>query len=284
MKKLDHPNIVRLFEVVDDIDGDKLFMFMEYVALGPVVRRNPKTNCFTSSATGHICEEAAAGRYLLDITSGIRYLHLHNIAHRDLKPDNVLLGGNGICKIADFGVAHHFEEDLAKQKPVSMQSLERSHSRAQIRETQGTYCFWAPEMLEEDKKFNAYACDMWAMGVCYYIFVTGKLPFYAVVPIELFNLIAQASPALPGNLNEHSKRIINGLLCVDVKKRLTVQDLESDLWLLKSAQSPKRQARLDAFSPVKQKVSVLFHGAKKSLLTAFAHLHIHTTPHASGDS
>jgi serine/threonine protein kinase len=142
-------------------------MFMEYVALGPVVRRNPKTNCFTSSATGHICEEAAAGRYLLDITSGIRYLHLHNIAHRDLKPDNVLLGGNGICKIADFGVAHHFEEDLAKQKlspcptvttakyffsrlfrPVSMQSLERSHSRAQIRETQGTYCFWAPEMLE----------------------------------------------------------------------------------------------------------------------------------------
>ena len=109
------------------------------------------------------------------------------------------------------------------------------------------------------------------MGVCYYIFVTGKLPFYAVVPIELFNLIAQASPALPGNLNEHSKRIINGLLCVDVKKRLTVQDLESDLWLLKSAQSPKRQARLNAFSPVKQKVSVLFHGVKKSLLTAFAH-------------
>ena len=105
-----------------------------------------------------------AGQYLMDIASGLRYLHLHHIAHRDLKPDNVLLGQNGHCKIADFGVAHHFEEEATS--PCSLRSLERSHSRAQIGETQGTYCFWAPEMLEANKKFNAYACDLWATGVC----------------------------------------------------------------------------------------------------------------------
>lgn len=137
MKKLVHRNLVCLFEVIDDDEEDQLYMFIEYVEHGPVMKCDPATRSFTSTVTGAVCEEVVAGQYLLDIASGLRYLHLHHIAHRDLKPDNVLLGHNGHCKIADFGVSHHFAEDVDK-KVESLRSLEHSESRAQLKETQGT--------------------------------------------------------------------------------------------------------------------------------------------------
>ena len=72
---------------------------------------------------------------------------------------------------------------------------------------------------------------MWAAGVCYFIFVTGKLPFYAESPVEMFDFIAQASPVIPNTLSNHSRRVIFGLLATNIDTRLTVQDLQSDPWL-----------------------------------------------------
>ena len=106
---------------------------MEFVELGPVMKYDRETNKFTSTVTGGLCEERLAGQYLLDIASGLGYLHLHHIAHRDLKPDNVLLGKLGRCKIADFGVAHFFS-----------QSNQRS---MRLSNTEGTHQFWPPEYV-----------------------------------------------------------------------------------------------------------------------------------------
>jgi serine/threonine protein kinase len=255
---------------------------MEFVELGPVMKYDRETNKFTSTVTGGLCEERLAGQYLLDIASGLGYLHLHHIAHRDLKPDNVLLGKLGRCKIADFGVAHYFEEDHANDKTLSVRSLERSHSRAQIRDTQGTYCFWAPEMIQGDKKFNAYSCDMWAAGVCYFIFVTGKLPFYAESPVEMFDFIAQASPVIPNTLSNHSRRVIFGLLATNIDTRLTVQDLQSDPWLksteLHSTANGPDNLHLSAGDihhafptmTVKQRMSVCLSGARNSIASTLS--------------
>mmetsp|Transcript_1205 Transcript_1205/g.3031 ORF Transcript_1205/g.3031 Transcript_1205/m.3031 type:complete len:421 (+) Transcript_1205:96-1358(+) len=230
MKDLVHPNLVCLFEVIDDDDGDQLYMFMEYVELGPVMVYDKATHTFASRVTGGVCSEPCAAQYLMDVAAGLRFLHQHHIAHRDLKPDNVLLGVNGHVKIADFGVAHFFSGDRNKTIQ-SVRHLERSSSRAQIMETQGTYCFWAPEMVEVEKSFNAYACDMWATGVCLYIFLTGTLPFFDEAVTTLFDLIRQAQPDIPDDISPDAKRLINGLLINDVTQRLTVHDLESDPWL-----------------------------------------------------
>lgn len=231
MKRLVHENLVCLYEVIDDHEDDQLYMFMEYVEIGPVMTYDKATHTFKSRVTKSVCSEVCAGQYLLDIASGLRFLHLHHIAHRDLKPDNVLLGINGHIKIADFGVAHFFDSDRHKASIHSIRQLERSQSRAQIFETQGTYCFWAPEMVEVERSFNAYACDMWAAGVCFYIFLTGELPFYDEAVTVLFEKIRAAAPNFPETVSDDAKRVIHGLLDTDVKKRLTVQDLEADAWL-----------------------------------------------------
>ncbi|KAH8068846.1 hypothetical protein JL721_6418 [Aureococcus anophagefferens] len=138
-------------------DGVKVTTELDkHVEKGPVMVHDPSTNTFAAAATGGPCGAPLADAYLLDVASGLGYLHLHGIAHRDLKPDNVLLGHDGFCKIADFGVAHVFDEQPAGEPQKSLRSLERSHSVAQTGETQGTYSFWSPEMVEgEGGKFNA---------------------------------------------------------------------------------------------------------------------------------
>lgn len=237
MKKLVHPNLVSLYEVIDDHDDDQLYMFMEYVELGPVMTYDKATHTFRSRVTGGACGEDSSALYLLDVAAGLRYLHTHDIAHRDLKPDNVLLSVHGHCKIADFGVAHYFDSDRQKAAVHSVALLERSKSRAQMMETQGTYCFWAPEMVDVDHAFNAYACDMWAAGVCLYIFLTGMLPFYDDTVTVLFDKIRQAEYAKCDSCSPDAQRIVAGLLTADVSKRLTVQDLETDQWLKKIEQT-----------------------------------------------
>jgi serine/threonine protein kinase len=67
-----------------------------------------------------------------------------------------------------------------------------------LSKTEGTWCFWSPEMCEGSQAFSGYAADMWAAGVCLYIFVTGKLPFYSEVPHELFDMIASAEVPYSG--------------------------------------------------------------------------------------
>ena len=60
-----------------------------------------------------------------------------------------------------------------------------------------TWAFWSPEMCAEDSLlFSGYTCDIWAAGICLYIFATGKLPFYSEIPMALFDMIADANVKL----------------------------------------------------------------------------------------
>lgn len=67
-----------------------------------------------------------------------------------------------------------------------------------LSKTEGTWCFWSPEMCEGSQSFSGYAADMWAAGVCLYTFVTGRLPFYSEIPQELFETIASSEVPYAG--------------------------------------------------------------------------------------
>eukprot|EP00934_Nitzschia_sp_Nitz4_P006592 Nitzschia sp. Nitz4//scaffold17_size182527//140552//141886//NITZ4_001876-RA/size182527-exonerate_protein2genome-gene-0.73-mRNA-1//-1//CDS//3329539406//6582//frame0 len=189
MKKLSHPNLVNLFEVIDSPESDMLYMVLEYMPLGEILtyqndgtfrRKEPKQSSIATQKVeglidGHFNEDQAA-LYVVDILHGLAYLHRHHICHRDLKPENILLDSRGIAKLGDFGVSHVFD----KEPDFGVH-----------RQTEGTWCFWSPEMCEGSQAFSGYAADMWAAGVCLFIFVTGRLPFYSEVPTDLFDLIME---------------------------------------------------------------------------------------------
>ncbi|KAB0400378.1 hypothetical protein E2I00_019193, partial [Balaenoptera physalus] len=93
LKKLDHVNVVKLIEVLDDPAEDNLYLVFDLLRKGPVMEV-PCDKPFP---------EEQARLYLRDIILGLEYLHYQKIIHRDIKPSNLLLGDDGHVKIADFG-------------------------------------------------------------------------------------------------------------------------------------------------------------------------------------
>lgn len=315
MKKLSHPNVVRLYEVIDSPNTDSLYMVLEYMPLGEILTFREENGTFQRSESlrhkqidglvvdgdghGHFDEEHAA-LYIVDILHGLAYLHQHHICHRDLKPENILLSNRGIAKVGDFGVSHIFEEedsgngaqrfsflssideDHVEQLRLSLEVLGPEETKTKsnsssslsleeteenpffltrhdsdsayamgrmagsgiLTKTEGTWCFWSPEMCSgsNSKGFSGYAADMWAVGVCLYIFATGRLPFYNTVPMDLFEMIANCDVPYSGlGLSDPLVDLLKSCLEKDPNKRAGVGDCLHHPFLQKAREQRIRE-------------------------------------------
>lgn len=214
LKKVDHPNIVKLFEVLDDPSDDNLYLVFELVEKGPVMEV-PTDNPLT---------ETDARNYFRDIHSGIEYLHFHRIVHRDIKPSNLLLGDDGHVKIADFGVADIFDGDDAL-----------------LSKTAGSPAFMAPESLQATRdKYSGKATDVWAMGVTLYCFVFGKIPFCHENRFGLYELIRTGKLEFPeeASLSPALEDLLLRMLIKDPSERISISDMKVHPWLTKGGSEP----------------------------------------------
>lgn len=306
MKKLSHPNIVHLMEVIDSPVSDMLYMVLEYMPLGEILtyqndgtfrRKEPKAGCtifeVQGIVDGHFDEEHAA-LYFVDILHGLAYLHQHHICHRDLKPENILLDTRGVVKLGDFGVSHIFEKESdfvgyrhmsvsdtddsiesseesriaqkpEKHPPNKLTRMDTDAALAMsglshfgmLTKTEGTWCFWSPEMCEGSQKFSGYAADMWAAGVCLYIFVTGKLPFYSEFPTDLFDSISDVNINYEElNLSSALVDLIQWCLERDPEKRAGVGDCLKHPFLRRARNQRIRQLSVE-FEMSRQRKIVL---------------------------
>jgi serine/threonine protein kinase len=266
MKKLSHPNLVTFYEAIDSPDSDLLYMVIEYMPLGEILtyqndgtfrRKDPRASRdhLEGLVDGHF-DEFHASLYFVDILHGLAYLHQHHIIHRDLKPENVLLDAQGIAKLSDFGVSHMFESadelptslsphgkrpnprcGLTRRDTDSALNMKRMSNDGLLTKTEGTWAFWSPEMCEGGH-FSGYAADIWAAGVCLYIFVTGKLPFFSNVPLDLFDMIKEAKVPYDGlDLSENLVELLQMTMEKEMQKRAGVGDcLKHPILLLARAQ------------------------------------------------
>jgi serine/threonine protein kinase len=181
---------------------------------------------------GHF-DEAHAALFFVDIMHGLAYLHRHHIIHRDLKPENILLTSKGVAKLADFGVSHMFDDTLDKSLRRHHSGLTREDTDSALNltsmaqeglmtKTEGTWAFWSPEMCDGGRAFSGYAADCWAAGVCLYIFVTGRLPFYDEDPLVLFELIKKEEPQYKDKLSSKLVDLLHCTLDKDPVKRAGV--------------------------------------------------------------
>ncbi|XP_015273190.1 PREDICTED: calcium/calmodulin-dependent protein kinase kinase 2 isoform X2 [Gekko japonicus] len=214
LKKLDHPNVVKLVEVLDDPSEDHLYMVFELVKKGPVMEV-PTLKPLT---------EDQARFHFQDLIKGIEYLHYQKIIHRDIKPSNLLVGEDGHIKIADFGVSNEFKG-----------------ADALLTNTVGTPAFMAPETLSETRKiFSGKALDVWAMGITLYCFVFGQCPFMDERILSLHSKIKSQTLEFPDqpDISDELKDLITQMLDKTPESRITVPEIKVHPWVTKNGVEP----------------------------------------------
>jgi calcium/calmodulin-dependent protein kinase kinase 1 len=82
MKLLAHKNLVRLVEIINDSESPNLYLVLEHVEGGPIMKHDPRTNKFVYTLTGFVMGESTARRAFHDLLSGLSFMHANHIAHR----------------------------------------------------------------------------------------------------------------------------------------------------------------------------------------------------------
>lgn len=205
MKMLDHPNIVKLIEVIDDPLTDDFYMVLEYVS--------GKWGCEGSFPRGGM-GESKSRRYLRDVVAGLMYLHAHNIIHGDIKPDNLLVTSDGNVKIADFSVSQVFEDE-----------------NDELRRSPGTPVFTAPECCL-GSTYRGRAADTWAVGVTLYCMVLGQYPFLGETLQDTYDKIVNNPLILPDDINPQLKNLLEALLHKDPKQRIKLRGVAEHPWVI----------------------------------------------------
>ncbi|KAJ3087575.1 hypothetical protein HK102_010746 [Quaeritorhiza haematococci] len=233
LKKLRHRNIVRLYEVLDDPDDDSLFMVYELCENGALMDVSLEKSAEPFS-------EEQARIYMHQIL----LVHENDIVHRDIKPDNLLIDGNGVLKIVDFGVSEMFSKGNDKSKRSA-----------------GSPAFFAPEMcMAQHGELSAKATDMWAIGVTLYCMIFGCLPFPGPSIVDLYEHIKTKEPEIPPGTNptlvDLFSKITTTMLLVafvlltkpnafmalrlqkDPSKRITMDELRVHPWITNNGTDP----------------------------------------------
>jgi len=220
MKHVDHPRCVRLYAIFDDqaqTDG-KLYLLLEHAAHGATMEWDPDGNSYVASDGELFLPEDKARCYVRDTLQGLEYLHSSSlkIAHRDIKPQNLLVDKEGRIKIGDYGVAKVMEDDFS------------------VHGTEGTYYFYSPEMCQTGYSGHDGRCaDIWALGVTFWAFAYGSVPFWHQDLVTLLDSIAESRFELPAtsSLTETGKAFLLCLLTPKPTERPLAHELQEHAWL-----------------------------------------------------
>mgnify|MGYP003365651196 CR=1 FL=1 len=253
-------NIVKLFEVINDKESNKIYLILEYCQGGEIKWHSSHTSGMQAIGPSQFsmirCREM-----FTDILKGLKFLHDSNIIHRDIKPSNLLINSDGTIKISDFG--------------VSMLSDNSNNAHlANLSKTVGTPVFYSPEICLGDDIWSAFQLipsgtnlvddnttikdiaykmafkmDIWALGITLFCLAFGKLPFYSQFEMDLFNKIINDKPCYPTLEEIQSiqpdiskipdtqeyiavKNILRKLLQKNPMSRPSVREIEKDPFVL----------------------------------------------------
>ncbi|XP_021379367.1 PAS domain-containing serine/threonine-protein kinase-like isoform X2 [Mizuhopecten yessoensis] len=195
LTKLDHPNIVKVVDVFEN--ENFIQMVMEKHGSG--------MDLFEFIDRSPLMDESLASYIFRQMVSAVAYLHCHQILHRDIKDENIILDEHFGIKLIDFGAAAY----LSKDKLF------------------GTFCgtleYCSPEVLMGNK-YRGPELEMWSLGVTLYTLVFGENPFFDVD--ETIQCILKP----PFSVSNSLMYLLMWLLHPEPLKRARISDLENDKW------------------------------------------------------
>ncbi|KAL4623500.1 SNF-related serine/threonine-protein kinase-like [Arapaima gigas] len=203
MKLVQHPNVVRLYEVIDT--QTKLYLILELGDGGDMYD-------YILRHEGGVSEDQAKVHFA-QIVHAISYCHRLHVVHRDLKPENVVFfRQQGVVKLTDFGFSNRFQ-------PGTM-----------LMTSCGSLAYSAPEILLGEE-YDAPAVDVWSLGVILYMLVCGHPPFQEANDSETLTMIMDCKYTVPPHVSQDCRDLISRMLQRDPAERASLAQIESHPWL-----------------------------------------------------
>ncbi|CAG9323185.1 CDPK1_36 [Blepharisma stoltei] len=205
LQELDHPNIVKIFEVVNT--KNKIYVIREYC---------PGGELFDKIIQSQQISENQAAKYMHDILDVVKYCHSKGVIHRDLNPAHLLLDSkndDANLKVANFGLSGTFTEDTKLKRSV------------------GDTCYMAPEIFEGEYSKEV---DVWSCGVILCTLILGRPPFHGKTREKIIKSINDGLNLSTGiwlQVSDDLKDLISKMLEKNPKKRISAKDALSHSWI-----------------------------------------------------
>ncbi|XP_062938318.1 maternal embryonic leucine zipper kinase isoform X3 [Cynocephalus volans] len=210
LKNLRHQHICQLYHVLET--ANKIFMVLEYC---------PGGELFDYIISQDRLSEEETRVVFRQIVSAVAYVHSQGYAHRDLKPENLLFDEYHKLKLIDFGLC-------AKPK---------GNKDYHLQTCCGSLAYAAPELIQ-GKSYLGSEADVWSMGILLYVLMCGFLPFDDDNVMALYKKIMRGKYDVPKWLSPSSVLLLQQMLQVDPKKRISVKNLLNHPWIMQDYNCP----------------------------------------------
>lgn len=211
LKKLNHPYTIKLLETIDD--NKQVSLVTEYVG-------GSSLHWYLRRKIERKIPEQEAKRLFMQILAGVHYVHSLNIAHRDIKLENILLDADQNVKIIDFG----FSTCSPKEKRVKLFC--------------GTPSYMSPEIVN-NQEYSGQAADVWALGVLLFAMLCGSFPFTGVNDRDLFRKISRGNFSFPTHVGQAARDMIKKMIQINPLNRPNCSDLLNDPWFKDMSSLPQ---------------------------------------------
>ena len=208
LKICQHPNIIRLLDVFEN--SEYIYIVMEYLSGGPLLQYFKERK--------YKLKESRVRDIAHQISTSLFYLKSFGIAHRDMKPDNIMMASNtddSEIKLIDFGLSKIIGPKERSKDPF------------------GTIPYAAPEIIL--RKPYSHSVDIWSLGVTIFFLMTGFHPFDSHDQQELLKKIVRQEPDWDAEewkgASKECKDLVKKLLTKDKEKRIEIEDVLEHEWI-----------------------------------------------------
>jgi len=206
---------IKLIEIINIPDSTNIYMIFDIYERGTI-----KNYMYTIHDRSLF--EIKLHKYFKQLITAVEYLHINNIVHRDIKPDNILIDSDDNIRLGDFDIA------------VICSTFNS------LNITIGTAAFFSPEICSVGiKNFLCKPTDIWAMGVTLYFLYTGYLPFSGSL-LHLYGEIINKEPEYPSYMDINLVHLLKLMFIKNPDNRITITDMKKHPWVARSETNIKQ--------------------------------------------